>query len=185
MNTRVARGQIAWQRPVSLLLSITVGLVITSLGLPQWVTGPLVNALLVLTALRLGVGQAMILGMVTPLGAALRGVLPLPLVVMIPFIALGNAVLAGVFSGLRRTNEWLALGAAAVAKFAWLFASVTVLVARPLTLSLAGATQSVLLPEAMINMMRWPQLATALAGGVLALSVDGLVRRYARHDQSA
>jgi len=180
MNTRILERHAVWKRAIGLLLSITIGLIITSLGMPQWVTGPLVNALLLVTAMRLGAGQAIVVGMITPLGAALRGVLPLSLVVMIPFIALGNATLVGVFVGLRQRNEWLALGLGAVAKFALLYAAVTVLVVNPLYLSVAGANQPVLLPQAMINMMRWPQLATALTGGVLALGLDRIELAWRR-----
>ncbi len=60
---------------------------------------PLVNALLILTVLWLGVSQALFVGMVTPMGAALSGILPLPLWIMIPFIALGNAVLVSFSVG--------------------------------------------------------------------------------------
>ena len=138
-------------------------------------TGPVVNALLSIAVETTGVGAAMLVGMVTPLNALLAGVLPLPLMVMIPFIALGNALFAGIFGALRVRNYWL--GVAAVSKFGLLFATVTWLVARPISIALAGGAKPLALPTSIVNMMQWPQLATALAGGVLAYAAMGSYRR--------
>jgi len=160
-----------WVRGVQIGALMTLGVLIPSLGMPQPFTGPLVNALLILSAATVGVGPAIVIGMISPLSAVLHGVLPLPLMVMIPFIALGNATLVLVYSALRNKSEWLALGTAAVAKFALLYAAVTLLIVHPLSVVVGGAPQTVTLPVAMIDMMRWPQLATALAGGLIALGI--------------
>jgi hypothetical protein len=88
-------SNLKWYRLARLGLLLVLALLIPSLGLPQAITGPLVNALLILTVEIAGLGAALAIGMVTPMAALLRGVLPLPLMVMIPFIALGNATLAG------------------------------------------------------------------------------------------
>ncbi len=159
---------------------MALALLITGLGLPQWLTGPLVNALLLLTVEWVGVNQAILLGMVTPLGAAVSGVLPLPLMATIPFIALGNATLVSVYGALRARNRWLALGVAAASKFALLALAVTWLVARPLSVVIAGEAQTLALPPAIVEMMRWPQLATALAGGIIAFGANALARRGSR-----
>ena len=100
---------------------VSLGLLVPALGLPQPVTGPVVNALLIIAVETTGVGAAMLVGMVTPLNALLAGVLPLPLMVMIPFIALGNALFVGIFGALRTRNYWLGVGVAAVAKFGLLY----------------------------------------------------------------
>lgn len=174
MDTAIVRvgRSVATSRALALALAVTAGVLIPTLGLPQWITGPLVNAVLLVTALRLGVSEAMAVGMATPLAALLRGVLPLPLLVMTPFIALANATLVGVFGALRGRGRWLAVGAAAACKFAVLYAAVTILVARPLSLAMGGGAQAVALPAPMVEMMRWPQLATALVGGALAITAD-------------
>lgn len=165
-----------WLQLAGLVLAVALAMAITNLGLPQAITGPLVNALLLLTVEGVGVSQAMVVGMVTPMGAALRGILPLPLVVMIPFIALGNAALVGVYGALRRRHRGMALVCGAVVKFALLYASVALLRARPFALAGPGGVQPVAIPEAMWDMMRWPQLATALAGGMLAFGAMGAYR---------
>ena len=161
------------------VLLVTLAVLIPSLGQSQWITGPLVNALLLLTVGWAGVSQAILVGMIPPLGAAVRGVLPLPLLAMIPFIALSNATLVSVYAALHRKNKALALVVAAVCKFALLYLSVTLLTVRPLHLMIGGSAQALALPDAMAQMMRWPQLATAFAGGLLALAVEG-ARDYVR-----
>lgn len=169
-----------WTGGAKFALALAAALAIPNMGLPQYVTGPLVNALLLLTLEWCGLGQAMVVGMVTPVGAALRGVLPLPLWVMMPFIAVGNAAFVGVFSLLRRRSPILALVAAAVVKFAWLYAAVTALAVWPLHVAVAGNVAAVAIPQAMVAMMRWPQLGTALAGGLLAFGIQGVVRAGGR-----
>ncbi len=183
MNVRVGtlERKTSWVHAARLLALITLALLIPALGLPQWITGPLVNALLLLTVTWAGLSEAILVGMLTPLGAAVRGVLPLPLLVMTPFIALANALFVSTYAALQRRalqrqgkHPGVALVAAAGAKFALLTLCVSLLVARPPHLLIGGNAQVVALPETIINMMRWPQLATALAGGLLALGVEGL-----------
>ncbi len=181
---RLLAWSVDWIGLARLALAVALALAITNLGLPQAITGPLVNALLLLTVEALGVSQAMVVGMVTPIGAALRGILPLPLVVMIPFIALGNATLAAADAALRRPHPGLALLGRAVAKFAVLYASTALLRARPLLLAGPGGAQPVAIPEALWNMMRWPQLATALAGGLLAFGIMGLYHWASQRGQA-
>jgi len=158
-------------------LFLVLAVLIPSLGLPQPITGPLVNGLLILAVETAGLGTALIVGILTPMAALLHGVLPLPLMVMIPFIALGNAALTSVYNALRGRNRLLALAAGASAKFVLLSVAVTWLAARPLSLLAGGAAQKVLLPPSLVQMMLWPQLVTALAGGLLAL---GALRLGAR-----
>ena len=76
---------VGWVRALQVGGLMVLGVLIPSLGMPQPITGPLVNALLILSVGTVGVGPAIIVGMMTPLSAVLHGVLPLPLMVMIPF----------------------------------------------------------------------------------------------------
>ena len=179
MNVRVralSRNS-SWIQVARLGMLIALGLLIPRLGLPQPITGPLVNALLILSVEMMGVGPATFVGMVTPLSALLNGVLPLPLMVMIPFIALGNVTLMGLYGTLRTRNRWLAMGVGAIAKFAWLYAAVEWMIARPLTVSVGAAPQAVPIPAALAQMMQWPQLATALVGGAIAFAIMDGARR--------
>lgn len=78
---------------------------------------------------------------------------------MVPYIVLGNVALVCVFALLRGRNYWLALAAASGVKVALLYGAVTYLVSVPASLAV---------------MMQWPQLYTALLGGVIAWTLLGL-----------
>jgi hypothetical protein len=158
-------------------LFLALAVLVPSLGLPQPITGPLVNALLILAVETAGLGTALAVGMITPLAALLHGVLPLPLWVMIPFIGLGNAALVSVYHALRSRSRWLALFAGAAAKFLLLTGVVTWLLVRPLNLLVGGAAQQVIMPRPLAEMMQWPQLLTALTGGLIAFGVLQLRKR--------
>jgi len=180
MNAKelVISQNIKWSKLAWTLGLVALGIVIPQLGLPQAVTGPLVNALLLIAVETAGVGAAVLVGLITPLNALAGGVLPLPLMVMIPFIGIANAILSTFYGALGGRNRALALIGAAVLKFAWLYGVTTWLIARPVQVVVGGAPQAVKLPATLVSMMQWPQLATALAGGLIAWAVlYGLERK--------
>jgi hypothetical protein len=158
------------------LLLLTLAVAIPGLGLPQYITGPLVNALLIITVETLGVAPALWVGVAPSVVAWGSGVLPAPLLVMIPFIVAGNAILAATHGVLRRINYWLGVVIGAVLKCAWLWMAVTFVTVRPFSLQIDGAVRPVSIPPAMVAMMTWPQLATALAGGALAFGLLNALR---------
>ncbi|MFO7942164.1 MAG: ECF transporter S component [Bacillota bacterium] len=141
-----------WITRTALLLALT--LAFQMIGLPQPVTGPAVNAMLILSALVVGPVSGVIIGSLTPVIAFQRGILAAPLGPMIPFIALANAVLVLLFALVRKRQPVLAVVVAAVAKFAVLATAVRVFVAVPPPIAVAMGT---------------PQLLTALIGGGVAL----------------
>jgi len=139
---------------LAILLALT--LAFQMLGLPQPITGPAVNAMLILSTLIMGPAGAAIIGMLTPVIAFLRGILAAPLGPAIPFIVLGNWAYIFTFAGLRKVNQYLALVIAAVLKL----------------LILAGAVRFLLsVPPPVARALQFPQLVTALAGGLVALLV--------------
>ena len=143
-----------WLTRTAILLA--VALVFQLGSFPQPVTGPVINLVLYLSALITGMVSGIIIGLFTPLVASLTGILPAALAPMIPFIVLGNVVLVIIFSLLKEKNIFLAVGLAAVAKF----------------MLLAGAVEFLVdVPPGVSRMMTFPQLLTALGGGVLAVIV--------------
>ena len=154
-----------------ILLLLTLAVAIPGLGLPQTITGPLVNALLIITVETLGVGPALWVGVAPSVVAWGSGVLPAPLLVMIPFIVGGNAVFAATHGVLRPVNYWLGVAIGAVLKCAWLWLAVTIVTVRPFSVQIDGAMRPVSIPPAMVSMMTWPQMATALTGGAVAFGV--------------
>jgi len=87
------------------------------------------------------------------------GLLPAVLAPMIPFIMISNVILVVTFGFLRNKNYWLSIGVASFLKFIFLFSTSSIVIKLLLKKEVASSV---------VAIMSWPQLATALAGGVLA-----------------
>lgn len=162
----------------ALLMALT--LAIQMLRMPQPVTGPLVNALLVLTVVTVGMPAGVVIGLLTPWIAFANGILPPVLGPAIPFIMAGNAALVLVFgvasktatrSGrriLERTGQAAGVLSGGLVKYLVISTAVSFLIDVPAPVAV---------------MLQLPQLLTAWAGGALALAVvwgAGFVREIAR-----
>ncbi len=157
---------------LAIILALT--LVIQSGGFPQPITGPLINAMLLITASILGRIAGVLLGTLTPIVALIRGQLPPVLAPMVPFIVIGNGIFVFIFMLLirnftikiRRTPYWtkslLALIPAALAKFLFLFLAVRIIL--PVIFDIH-------FPDKIVVVMSTPQFFTALIGGIIAIFV--------------
>lgn len=152
----------------AILLGVSV--VAPLLGLPQFVSGTLVNAALLVAVVLLDPRAAVSIGILPSVFALMSGQLPAPLAPLMPLIMLGNALLVLVFHTVRRRGWWLAVVTAAVVKYCWLF-GVTNLLAASTDLLAAPVV-----PVA-LTMMGWPQLVTALSGGAIAYAFFAPARR--------
>ena len=152
------------------VLTITKGSVLTFVALlgiasaapllhNQFVAGPIVNATLLIATVLLGVRGGILIGLIPSTIALSTGLLPAVLAPMIPFIIVGNAILVVTFGYLRDKNYWLALVSGSILKFAFLFGTSGVVISLLLNQKIASSVAMV---------MSWPQLATALAGGLVA-----------------
>lgn len=128
----------------------------------QWVTGPMVNAVLILAVVLIGPMEAVLLGLMPSTVALSAGLLPLPLAPIVPFIMLGNAVLIAVFYYIYKKNIFAAIGIAAFLKFAFLHQTVVWL--------MDGMLDGKLVAKLAV-MMSWPQFFTALIGGSIAYAL--------------
>jgi hypothetical protein len=147
------------------------------MGIPQPITGPLINLVLFLTVLLLDIKAAVLVGILTPIIALWRGQLPPILTPMVPFIMLGNAVLV-IFFGLGKKIlknsrfsvlfNLLAVIVSSFFKFLIIYSSARIVV--PL---LFGVQFS----EKILVMMALPQFITALVGGFIAISIFNFFRR--------
>ncbi|MBN2412284.1 ECF transporter S component [candidate division KSB1 bacterium] len=166
-----------------LVILISLTLIIEMIGLPQPVTGPLVNMMLILTSLLLNITGGVIMGCITPLAAVIRGQLPPFLLPMVPFVVIGNVLLVVAFGffknilkyqKLTHTNpfysvaDWTGLICGAFIKFIWLYFSATIILPVMLHKNLPGEA---------IALMTTPQLVTALTGGAFALFMASLLKR--------
>jgi hypothetical protein len=156
---------------LSLLLGLT--LAFQMIGLPQPLTGPVINALLFLSCGLFGPWTALVLGFLTPVAALVRGQLPPPLWPLVPCLAIANAILVMSFHAVRkgltarsggtgRVAVFISIFLPAVLKFGFLAFCVKIFL--PLLLGHA-------LPPALILAFTAPQFFTAFAGGVLALGM--------------
>ncbi len=155
---------VQWWARTAILLALL--LVIQMVGFPQPVTGPLVNFILLWTVSFNHVYSAILIGSISPWIAYARGILPPPLGPMIPFIILGNVVLVVVFHlfcSFKKGN-----------RYDWIFTVSGVIVGAFLKfLVLSTAVRFFIdVPPPIAQAMSFPQLLTALGGGVLFLIVE-------------
>ncbi len=125
----------------------------------QFVTGPMVNAILFLSTYFFSLRDSLLLAMLPSIFAALSGLLNPALVPMVPNIIISNFILIISFKNLKDKNYWLAVLTSSFLKFVFLFLSSSIF------MNLFFKKD---LPAKIAQTMSWPQLATALAGGVIA-----------------
>lgn len=142
----------------------------------QPVTGPIVNATLFIAAATLGAQSAILVGLIPSIIALSSGLLPPVLAPMVPFIMLSNAILIMTYSYLEKRNFWLNIAVGSTLKFLFLFSTSSVVINLLLQKEIA---------EKVALMMSWPQLLTALAGGIIAFPVIKLIRRIDNYNPNA
>lgn len=125
----------------------------------QMITGPIVNATLFAAVIFLGTTGGILVGLIPSLIAFSVGTLPAPLAPMVPYIMLSNIILILTFGFLKDRNYWLAVGVSSFLKVIFLLGSSSLVISLIFKKELA---------QNLAVMMSWPQLITALVGGVLA-----------------
>ncbi|MCG2689881.1 hypothetical protein L6252_01195 [Candidatus Parcubacteria bacterium] len=128
----------------------------------QIITGPIVNAMLFLAVLFLPIEGALMLCLLPSLIALSVGALPVALAPMVPFIMTSNAILVMAFTSLKKKNFMAAVIFASFLKFIFL------LLTSYLVLELITQKQ---IAQKVAQMMSYPQLITALTGGLLAFII--------------
>ncbi len=141
----------------------------------QWITGPLVNAILILALFLAGIRSAVIVCLVPSLMALAGGLLPPILAPAIPFIMISNIILIFsldfIYNNFRYNDEqnyWLGVLVGAFFKFLFLYISVN-------TISKLLIKQE--LAKQIVVMMSWPQFATAAIGGLIAFIILKKIKR--------
>jgi hypothetical protein len=131
----------------------------------QLLTGPIVNAILILLLFLVGIRSALLISLVPSIMALAGGLLPAPLAPAVPFIMLSNVLFILTIDQLRyRFNDeqkgyWAGVFVGAGLKFLLLYFSVQFIVRLLLKKELAAAVT---------QLMSWPQFLTAVAGGAIA-----------------
>ena len=142
----------------------------------QWITGPVINAILILILFLVGIRSALVVCLIPSLMALAGGLLPAILAPVIPFIMISNVIfvlsIEWIYNQSRNEAKgyWLGVLVGAGLKFLFLLASVNLigrlLIKQELTIKVA-------------QIMSWPQFATAVAGGLIAWAVLKWLKRIA------
>ncbi len=151
-----------------------------AIGLPffvhnQLITGSIINAMLILALMLLGIRSAIFLALFPSVVALSSGLLPALLAPIIPFIMISNILLVVVLDyslnlfKKERVGYVSGVVIGAFIKFSFLYLSVNIIAEL-----LVKKEMIVKVAQIMSSM----QFFTALAGGVIALSVLGLMGRF-------
>lgn len=157
---------------VLIALLVAVQYVTKSFG--QFVTGSCVNFILAVCALSCGIWSGAAVALISPFCAFLLGIGP-AFIQLVPAVAAGNIVYVVLMALLCNkikgsVGPFVSVAIAALAKFATLYTLIVKLLLPTLGL-----------PEAKVAVMSatfsWPQLVTALIGGVLCALVWPVLKK--------
>lgn len=141
----------------------------------QWVTGPVVNAVLIIILFIVGKREALAACLIPSIIALTAGLLPLALSPMIPFIIIGNLAYVLIIDIVynrfidQTKGYWIGVISAALIKFLLIFAAFALL---------SGILLKGKLAMVVAQMMSWAQLATALSGGMIAWLILKWLKRF-------
>ncbi|OGI07929.1 MAG: hypothetical protein A2Y40_06335 [Candidatus Margulisbacteria bacterium GWF2_35_9] len=170
-----------WITRTAILIALLVAFqwVLNSLTGNQFVVGSAVNLVLIIAATVSGLYSGLTVALISPFMAFLFGI-GTPLFQIVPFIALGNIVIVLIWFIIANklfpeTNKYvrfsIALVLGALLKFLTLYLTI-VKFAIPTLLNL---------PEAKVTAISlafsWPQLVTAMIGGVLAILIIPIIKK--------
>jgi len=134
----------------------------------QWITGPIVNAVLILTLVKFGLRNAISVAIAPSLVALSSGLLPVILAPVVPFIMFGNMILIFCVDWAYRNFKnkakgyWAGVVVGAGLKFLFLFLSINII---------SGLLIKQELVVKVAQMMSWSQFYTAVIGGIIAWGV--------------
>lgn len=173
------KNTILWITRTAVMLALLISLQAITKPLGQYVTGSCVNTVLAVTVLVSGLSSGLTVALLSPLFAYLFGIAPQVLV--IPAIMAGNALYVLLLSKIWGRDWFRQAGAVAIASLAK-FAALYLLVSKVV----CGLLFQTLVEKGMLKtpakvlltaQFSWPQLVTALIGGVVAMAVVPLVRK--------
>ena len=174
--------KVRWITETAVMLAVLVTLQALTKPMGQLVTGSCVNAVLAISVLVGGIGCGATVALISPVLAFLLGIAPQ--ILTVPAIMVGNTVFVVLHyvlmdrTGKNFVKQGLAWGAAAVAKFATLYAVVVWLICGVMAESLmAAGTLKAPMLTALPATFSWPQLFTALIGGAVALLIVPVLRK--------
>jgi len=159
--------KVLWITRTAVLIAIAIALqAVTRLFGSNYITGTVVNMMLIISVMTCGLYTGLTVAAVTPVMATLLGV-PGPTWPFIPFIAMGNMVLVSAWfliGNREKINRYLAYAIAlitgAIVKFLVLHFGIVWILMGIRTFNIVAL---------MANPLSVPQMITAAAGGVFAI----------------
>ena len=172
----MTRGSAIWVTRTAVFTALLVATQIFTAPLGQFVTGSLVNMILIVSVMTCGLASGLTVSLLSPVFAKLIGIGPLWAIV--PFIMAGNALFVIIWhymGNMKFASKYAvriaALVSAAACKFLLLYISIARVVV-PLFLGLPEAQA-----RAVSGIFSLPQLVNPLIGGAVALIVLPLIER--------
>jgi hypothetical protein len=159
MRERLSVLTLKRESVLTILVLIAVAVAAPIFIKQQLIAGTIVNAALIIATVVLNTRDGLLVGLLPSSIALATGLLSPVLAPMIPFIIVGNALLVLTFAYFKKLNFWVGVAAGALLKFAFLYGTSAVVVGLLINKQVAPAVA---------QMMSWPQLFTALAGGLVA-----------------
>lgn len=164
-----------WLTRTALLLALTLlfqslrSLIPLPTDLSLFIVGSLVNGSLLVTTHMVGLNSGIIISIITPVVAFFQGHLAFP--VLIPIVALGNIILVFLYHILRKKSQWIALISGALIKTVFLYFAIVHFALPVLIVPTIPTKQAEVLLKVMSFNFSWPQIITAMIGGILAFSI--------------
>ncbi len=141
----------------------------------QIITGSIINAILILSTVLIGIRSAVLISLFPSVIALSSGLLPAMLAPVVPFIMIGNILLVITFDFFWNNSENKKIAYisgiifGAIFKFLFLYLSVNIIV------KLLVKQELIVKVAKMMSLM---QLTTALVGGVLALIILKMFKKF-------
>lgn len=145
-------------RVITFISFLGVSALLPALIHNQFITGPIINALLFLSVAFLSRDLAILIGIIPSTVAISRGLLPIAMAPMMPFIILANTLLIIVFARLKDLSQPLAILLSSLVKAGFLSLVTALILPQLVPTTLATQLQA---------NFSWVQLITALSGGMI------------------
>jgi hypothetical protein len=160
-------------------IASAIGLAVVATFLPfvvhiPLITGPIINALLILILFIVGIRYALLMCFVPSLMALAGGLLPFVLAPIIPFIMIGNVIFIVSIDYFYRSAKkqlngyWIGVFVGAALKYLFIWFNANFMIGFILRGQLSTAAAQII---------SWPQFATAAAGGVIAWAILKWLKR--------
>lgn len=185
--------KVLWITQTAVMLALLiclqwVGSFVPNQLVKQLITGTFVNCVLAVAALYAGYGSAVTIALISPVCAFVLGIAP-NFITVLP-IMVGNVCYVVLLrlivgSGKPFWKQPVGLVAAAAVKFSVLYVLVVKIICGVAADSLLGKKigdivllgPPMLAPDKLPLMFYWPQLVTAICGGILALCITPALRK--------